>query len=209
MMRIEKIEPSRHKKGRVLVFLEDGTLIKVTEEELLRFSLRKGDVLEEDTLKALRASAESSSAKADAASLIGRRPMSTADLLRKLRDKGVTQTEASYAAEWLTAIGALDDAAYAAMLVRHYSASGYGERYLRDCLRRHGIEREVAEEALAGAPPAVETARSFLATRFQGRKPDEKELKRASDALLRRGFSWSEAREALRAYREIAEEEFL
>lgn len=207
-MRIEKIEPSRHRKGRILVFLDDGTLLKVTEEELLRFSLRKGDEVEEDTLAALRASAGNSSAKAEAASMLGRRPMSSADLRGKLKEKGATERETDYAVEWLTAIGALDDASYAAMLVRHYSASGYGARRLREELRRHGIEKETAEDALAEAPPAEETARRFLESRFKGKTPDEKEKKRASDALMRRGFSWEEVRTALRTYRTAGEEDY-
>ena len=32
-MRIDRIEASKHKRGRVLVFLEDGSLLKVTEQD--------------------------------------------------------------------------------------------------------------------------------------------------------------------------------
>ena len=35
-MRIDRIEASKHKRGRVLVFLADGSLLKVTEQELLQ-----------------------------------------------------------------------------------------------------------------------------------------------------------------------------
>ena len=45
-MRIDRIEASKHKRGRVLVFLEDGSLLKVTEQELLTFGLRAGDTLD-------------------------------------------------------------------------------------------------------------------------------------------------------------------
>ena len=38
-MRIERIEASRHKRGRVLVFLEDGACLKITEQEALDFGL--------------------------------------------------------------------------------------------------------------------------------------------------------------------------
>ena len=200
-MRIEKLEASRHRKGRVLLFLDDGSLLKVTEEELLRFSLHKGDELTEETLASLRASASASSAKADAAAMLGRRPMSRADLIKKLKEKGASAAEAAYAAEWLEAIGVLDDAAYAAMLVRHYSAMGYGKLRLTEELRRHGIEKELWEDALAEAPEAVETAGAFLAARFKGKAPDERELKRAQDALLRRGFSWGEVRDTLQNYK--------
>ena len=33
-MRIERVQASPHKKGRVLVFLEDGACLKITEQEL-------------------------------------------------------------------------------------------------------------------------------------------------------------------------------
>ena len=48
-MRIDRIEKSKHKQERVLVFLEDETLLRVTGAELLRFGLYKGmDVAPED-----------------------------------------------------------------------------------------------------------------------------------------------------------------
>ena len=38
-MRIERVQASPHKKGRVLVFLEDGACLKITEQEALDFGL--------------------------------------------------------------------------------------------------------------------------------------------------------------------------
>ena len=83
-MKIDRLERSRHVSGRVLVFLEDGSLVKVTEQELLDFGLRAGDELDGDTLERLRDAASGSDAKARAAALIGRRAMSRRDLERKL-----------------------------------------------------------------------------------------------------------------------------
>ena len=45
-MRIERIQASPRKQGRVLVFLEDGACLKITEQELLDFGLRPGDDLD-------------------------------------------------------------------------------------------------------------------------------------------------------------------
>ena len=53
-MRIERIEASKHKRGRVFVFLEDGACLKVTEQELLDFGLRSGDELDERRLQKLK-----------------------------------------------------------------------------------------------------------------------------------------------------------
>ena len=85
-MRIERIEASKHKRGRVLVFLADGACLKITEQELLDFGLRSGDELEEDTLRRLKDAAGVSGTKATAAELIGRRAMSRRDLERKLQN---------------------------------------------------------------------------------------------------------------------------
>ena len=87
-MRIERIQASPHKKGRVLVFLEDGACLKITEQELLDFGLRGGDELTPAQLKKLKEAAGVSNTKATAADLIGKRAMSRHDLERKLQEKG-------------------------------------------------------------------------------------------------------------------------
>ncbi len=208
-MRIERLEPSKRKAGRILAYLEDGSILRLTEQEVLDHGLRAGDELSEERQRELEDSAGRSAAKADAVRMLGRKPMSGADLRRRLREKGATERECDYAAEWLSAIGALDDRAYAAMLVRHYADSGYGPARWKDELRRHGIERELWEEALDGAPPTEEIIARFLRSRWKGKTPDEKELKRTSDALLRRGFSWGDVKVALKEFTEIfAEDEW-
>ena len=201
-MRVDRVEPSRHKKGRVLVFLEDGACLKITEQELLDFGLRSGDELDEGTLSRLRAAAGVSNVKASAADLIGKRAMSRWDLERKLQEKGATQAEARYAAEWLEAIGALDDGEYAALLVRHYSQMGYGPARVREKLREKGIPRELWEDALAAMPDPAEAIDVFLQAKCRGAL-DQREKKRLSDALLRRGFAWADIRAGLARLEEI------
>ena len=191
-MRIERIEVSRHKRGRVLVFLEGGALLKVTEQELLDFGLRKGDVLDEETLERLKKASGVSDTKATAADLIGRKAMSRRDLERKLREKGANEAEARYAAEWLEAIGAIDDAAYAAALVRHCGDKGYGPAKTKEKLYEKGVPRELWEDALEELPGNEEQIEKFLTAKLRGEYPDEKEKKRLIDALLRRGFPWGD-----------------
>lgn len=195
-MRIDRLEPSKHKKGRILVFLEDGACLKITEQELLDFGLRAGDELDDSMLQNLREASKVSDMKGRAAELIGRRAMSRRDLERRLQEKGASAAEARYAAEWLEAIGAINDAEYAALLVRHYGQMGYGPARLREKLYEKGIPRELWEEALEQAPDNEGQIDSFLKKKLLDRLPDEREKKRLTDALLRRGFSWGEIRAA-------------
>ena len=193
-MRIERVEASRHKRGRVLVFLADGACLKITEQELLDFGLRAGDDLDEGTLERLKEAAGVSNVKATAADLIGKRAMSRRDLERKLKEKGASEADARYAAEWLEAIGAIDDAGYAALLVRHYSQMGYGPARLRDKLREKGVPRELWDDALDQAPDNGAQIDRFLADKLRGQTPDEKTKKRLTDALLRRGYAWGDVK---------------
>ena len=207
-MRIDRIESSRHKKGRVLVFLEDGACLKITEQELLDFGLRSGDELSPAQLKRLKEAAGVSNTKATAADLIGKRAMSRASLERKLREKGASEAEARYAGEWLEAIGALNDAEYAAIVARHYGQMGYGPRYVQEKLREKGVPRELWEDALDTLPEAAEQIDRFLAGKLQGRDPDQREKKRLTDALVRRGYGWGDVKAGWSRYgAEVSDDE--
>lgn len=207
-MRIERVEASKHKKGRVLVFLEDGACLKITEQELLDFGLRSGDELDEEALGRLKEAAGLSNTRAAAADLIGKRAMSRRDLERKLQEKGASEAEARYAAEWLEAIGALNDREYAAALVRHCGDMGYGPARAREKLYEKGVPRELWEEALEEFPADGGQVEAFLRSKLRGRVPDEKEKRRLTNALLRRGFPWGEVKDAWRRLGDNIEEDY-
>jgi len=205
-MRIEEIKRSERKKGRILVKLDSGDLLRVTEEELLRFGLRPGMALEEGVLEELKASAKASSAKAAAADMIGSRALSKSELQKRLVKKGTDETEARAAADWLVDIGAVDDAAYAAAVVRDYGRRGYGPARVKEELRRRGVPRELWDEAMEELPDSAEILDALIQKKCRGELADPREIKRVSDGLLRRGFSWSQVRAALSRYAEIMED---
>lgn len=208
MTRIERIEASGKRRGRVLMFLTDGACLKVTEQEVLDFGLRAGDELDEEMLARLKAAAGVSDVRATAAEMMGRRAMSRRDLERKLQEKGASEAEARYASEWMESIGAINDAEYAAMLVRHYGGQGYGPGWVREKLREKGVPRELWDDALEQLPPPEEQIGKFLESKLRGQSPDERLRKKLSDALVRRGFAWRDVRAALsRLGTELPEDE--
>lgn len=206
-MQITELKQSDRKKGRFLVKLEGGDLLRVTEEELLKFRLREGMDLDGETLEELRSSARTSGAKAQAASIIGGRALSKRELTDRLVKKGSDRSDAQAAADWLEDIGAVDDAAYAAALVRHYGGRGYGPARVREELRRRGVDRALWEDAMEEMPDAAETLDKLIQRRCRGDLSDPKERRRTSDALLRRGFSWGDVRSAMGRYGEAAEDD--
>ena len=179
------------------MYLEGGDLLRITESELLRFGLCIGLDIDDRTVVELQQSGARSETRVRAANMISSRPLSRRELIRKLGEKGAAESDAEAAADWLEEIGALNDADYALMLVRHYGGMGYGEAKIRDELYRRGVPRELWEDALAASPDAQEAIARVIAQKTKGRTLDEKGRKRLSDMLLRRGFAWRDVRAAL------------
>ena len=137
-------------------------------------------------------------AKNRALALLDKRDYSRAELRRKLLEKGISEADADAALERLGALGFVDDARYAPIVVRHYAAKGYGRRRVQQELQRRGIPRELWDEALAQMPEQDDTLDRLLAARLRGAELDDRAaLKKATDALARRGYGWEEIAEAV------------
>ena len=197
-MRIERIEPSAHKKGRILVFLQGGELLKITENELLRYDLRPDGELTEELLEEIKKTAAVSEMKARGARLTGSRMLSKKQVVEHLTRRGGDRAAAEDTARWLEELGAVDEAAYGAAIIRHYSAAGYGPGRIRQELNHRGIPRDLWEELLSQMPPAEEAAERYLRARCRNKTVDEALLRKLSAALQRRGFSWQDIQAPLR-----------
>jgi len=199
MARIERIEPLKNTRDRYVLHFEDETELTVTESLLVSFGLYSGRELDEEELRSLKSEIEKQSVKAKAAAMVAARPHSERELKRKLLQKGSSERYADEAVQWLADLGAIDDLEYARELVRHYSAKGYGKARIRDEFWKRGIPREIWDEALADYSAEEESIRRFVEARLKN-GADRREIKRVSDALYRRGFSWDEIRSALSKY---------
>ena len=188
-MKITRIENSKHVQERVLVFLEEGDPLRITGHELLQFGLYPGMDLPPQLVVQLQAAGQRSESRVKAAQLASGRMLSRKELTDKLSRKGIDPDTAEETADWLESLGAVDDAAYA--------ASGYGPGRVRQELQKRGISRELWDDALSQLPDSAGAIDRFLQKKLSGRTPDRAMLKKLSDALLRRGFSWSDIRPAL------------
>ena len=196
-MRITRIENSKHVQERVLVYLEEGDPLRITGHELLQFGLYPGMDLSPQLVVQLQAAGQRSESRVKAARLASGRMMSRKELTDKLSRKGIDPDTAEETADWLESLGAVDDAAYAGVIARHYAASGYGPGRVRQELQKRGVSRELWDDALSQLPDSADAIDRFLQKKLSGRTPDRATLKKLSDALLRRGFSWSDIRPAL------------
>lgn len=139
-----------------------------------------------------------------AMALLGRRPCSTGELKAKLLEKGASETESEDIAFWAEDLGLLNDEEYGKIVVRHYSKKGYGGYKIKEELYRRKVPRELWDDALLERNDTTEAVVSFLQKRL--REDEAKQVKKVTDALARRGYTWSEIAEGLKIFRELAEE---
>ncbi len=135
-------------------------------------------------------------AKAKAISLLNARDYSRKMILDKLLAKAFSPADAEEVADWLCEMGLVDDARYAAMVVRHYGAKGYGAGRIRQELYRRGIAKELWEAAMEEMPPQQDTIERVLRAKLKGEFTPETK-KKAAAAAQRRGYGWEEIRAAL------------
>ena len=69
------------------------------------------------------------------------------------------------------------------------------------------MPRELWEAALEELPDSDEILDDLIRKRCRGDLTDAREVKRLSDGLMRRGFSWSQVKEALSRYTELLPED--
>jgi regulatory protein len=191
---IKQTSPERF----TLVF-DDGTELKTTLGIITERFIHSGMDFDEDAYNELVSACTLALAKARALRIINARPMSREELRKRLVEKGETPDNAEECAEWLCQMGLINDTEYAGSVVRHYAAKGYGASRIKQELRRHGVSRELWDEAMSQMPEQDEYLARFLRSRLSD-PGDRAQVKKVSDALFRRGYSWDQIKHALNEF---------
>ncbi len=199
-MKIESLREPTVRGGRYTVTLDDGRRLRMEQSTVGEFALYPGRELTAEELDQIRAANQRASAKARAVRIVSATNVSKKDLERRLVQKGETPELASEAVQWLTELNLLDDLETARQLAQSAARKGYGAARIRQILYQKGIDRQLWDEAMEELPEPDDAIDRFLQSRFKGEKPDERETKRAVDALLRRGHRWADIRSAMARY---------
>jgi len=180
------------------VRFEDGSSMRLYRQTVEDFGLCSGKELSEEELKALRMAAGEMSAKMRAVRIVSATSVSKRDLEQRLIHKGEDPKQAKQAVEWMSDLNLLDDAKMAAQVVQKCIHKGYGLARAKQALYEKRIPKEYWEDALADYPDQTDRILEFLRSRLSDGY-DERDLRRATDALLRRGHSYHEIRKAMEA----------
>ena len=196
MMRIEQLKTTPDRAGRYYVHFDNGSVLRLYRQTLEDFSLYSGMELTQEQFEEICRSAEALSAKMRAVRIVSAANVSKKELESRLVQKGEKPNDAKEAIGWLEELNLLDDRKTAEQIVHSCIGKGYSLSRAKQALYEKRIPKELWEEALAQYPDQKEKISVFLHARITDAS-DQRQIKRAVDALLRRGHSYRVIREAL------------
>lgn len=197
-MKVESLKTAPDRAGRYWVTFDDGSRIGLYRQTVEDFALYSGKELDEQEAEALRTAAGQMSAKMRAVRIVSAASVSRRDLEARLVRKGEDPQQAKEAVAWMEDLHLVDDRATAEQVVSSCISKGYGLMCAKQALYEKRIPKEYWDEALADYPDQTEKITAFLKSRLDA-DSDEKQVRRAVDALIRRGHNYGAIRRALDA----------
>ena len=195
-MRIERLAPAPDRAGRFTVAFEDGSVMRLYRQTVEDHGLYPGKELSKEEYEKLRQDAGKMSARMRAVRIVSAANVSRRDLEERLVRKGEDPVQAKAAVHWMEDLHLVDDRATAEQVVHSCISKGYGLSRAKQALYEKKIPREYWEDALADYPDQSDKIGTFLRSRLDA-ESDQREIKRAVDALLRRGHSYGAIRRVL------------
>ena len=179
-----------------MVRFHDGTVMRLYRQTVEDFGLYAGMELSHEQIAQLREAAGAMSAKMRAVRIVAASSVSKRDLEQRLVYKGEDPQQAKEAVQWMADMQLVDDRRTAEQIVHRCISKGYGLSKAKQSLYEKRIPKQYWEEVLADYPDQTEAIVTFLRSRL-GDSWEERDLRRAMDALVRRGHSYSEIRRGL------------
>jgi regulatory protein len=189
-MQITKVE-KQEKRDRYNIFADGKFLTALDAGVLAGSNLREGEIITQSELAGLLERDRFAKGLAKAYSLLARRPHATAELGRKLKERGYAPKLIEEVTDHLMELGYLDDASFAREWVRSRGAVR-GPRLLRSELRQRGVKDEAIDTALADLDDPGEAVRELAEKRLARLRDEPWERSRAKVAafLQRRGYGF-------------------
>ena len=195
-MRIDSLKSTPDRAGRYWITFDDSTKLGLYRQTVEDFGLYAGKELSETEIEQLLDAAGQMSAKMRAVRIVSASSVSKKDLEQRLIRKGEDPQQAREAVRWMEDLHLVDDRNTAEQVVHSCIAKGYGLQRAKQALYEKRIPKAYWEEALADYPDQWEKIESFLRSRLDA-DSDAKAIKKAMDALIRRGHSYGIIRQVL------------
>jgi len=207
MMRIDFVSANPDRVGKYKISLSDGTKISLYRQTMEDHGIYTGRELTDEEYAALKIAAGKMSAKMRAVRIVAASSVSKADLQQRLISKGEDPKDARQAVAWMADMDLLDDEKTARQIVFRCAEKGYGKARAKQALYEKRIPKDLWDDVLEDYPDQTDKILAYLQMKLPDLR-DEKAVRKVTDALLRRGHSYSQIRSAMRQLDVELQEEF-
>ena len=202
-MKIVSLKDRR--KGLTAVLFEDGSELLLDSETVIINNLAPGVFI--DDPDALLYESDLKRAKSRALWYLSRGDLAEKKLREKLLLGGFGRAAVEAAVLRMKELDLINDEALAGRLYQYLTESGASKREIVFKLQNKGIPYETAKQ-LAQEDEADETDKilKLIKTKYASKLETEKGVEKVFAALVRHGYTYSDVRDALKAYSEETEE---
>ena len=198
---ITKIETQKRRPHRRSVFIDGKFAFGLDDEVVAKFGLKKGQDVNEPTLKKIRLGESGNKAKETALRFLSFRRRTEKEIKDKLKQKGFDENIIKRTVEKLKEYDLINDLEFATAWVKErLEYKPRGKKLLRQELWKKGIKKEIIDQALEESYQNEDKSAWELLEKIKNRYKNLKPQvarRRMYGFLLRRGFSYETAKSSM------------
>lgn len=200
------IEIIRHKQHLVKVKTNSGKEFYLDKDYAIQIAVKAGDTVTEERVCEWLRESDYQRAKSRALWFLDRADHSEKALYDKLLRASLSPEACACAIARLKELGLIDDVRYATRLAERLIEANVSKREAYMKMTARGLPRDIVRQALDGTD-ADEAAqlRALIEKKYKTRLQNPENTEKVYAALVRKGFSYSAVRDALKNYSEELE----
>lgn len=198
------ISITSQRKGLSLLQLEDGKELFLDSEIVIIHNLQPGAFLGDPD--ALLYESDLKRAKNRALWYLSRGDLSEKKLAEKLKLGGFMPAAVNVAIERMKELDLVNDERFAERLFQHLSEGGSSKREILYKLQNKGIPSGIAKQTVENDEcDEAEKIKKLIITKYASKLKDEEGVRKTFNSLIRKGYSYSDVKDALKQYSEELE----
>ena len=197
-MKVVNLQQKR--KSLTAIVFDDGSELLVDSEIALIENITIGSEIE--NIEKIIYKSDFKRAKSRALWYLSRGDLSEKSLFEKLVRGGFSETASRDAVERMKELGLVNDYMYAKRLADYLSNTGISNREIQFKLTQKGIDRDIARELSKSENDEIDKIKYLIEHKYKNKLDGESNIQKVFAALVRKGFSYSDVKAALRDYSE-------
>lgn len=195
------VEIKKDKKHTVKVSFEGGKYFNFDLDYWNELCFRENDEIDEESLNHHLKESDYIRAKSRGMWFLDRADYSERTLYEKIVAGGISNTAAARAVARIKELGFIDDVRLASRLAERMSDANISKREAYAKLYQKGISADIIKSVLEETNfDEVSQVEAVIQKKYRAKMSDKDNIQKVYAALIRKGFSYSAVREAIKKY---------